>query len=417
MSAEKIGYDTAMLWRFVVWILIFLIPTNWFLQLSDSSQYLAGNRVDYLIPKLYPLELLLWGIILIALTKVTIRNKLCKRLKTISNGWWIVLALGLLSQLTSPIPELVLGWILKLGSIIGIRILAQDHLPKFLDRTLKQTVLIALQSTVFFQSIVALWQFWLQQNMAGYWFFGESNLHHFASISKVVISGREYIAAYGTTAHPNILAGILAVYLPLLLMLGLQQKNRISNIFTGAAVLLGIAALAVTFSISGWLTLVTCSLVIFWTDKQLVQKYTQLSGSLLVLSALALVSASLTVQVDILSVSRRLVLAQTAFKMWLSHLFFGVGMGHFTVFMEQYAPSNEVVRFLQPVHHVGWLWAAEAGAWGLSLAWRTRKYLTVSFAMLLPAATLDHYWLTQYNALLLLVLLPLLLKAFIRPQN
>jgi hypothetical protein len=88
----------------------------------------------------------------------------------------------------------------------------------------------------------------------------------------------------------------------------------------------------------------------------------------------------------------------------------GVGLNQFTSRVEQYTQIREVVRFVQPVHHLGLLWLAETGLLGLMfLLWVLleikNKKLILPILILLPIAVLDHYLLTQNQGLLLGVVL------------
>ncbi len=85
----------------------------------------------------------------------------------------------------------------------------------------------------------------------------------------------------------------------------------------------------------------------------------------------------------------------------------GVGLNNFTAEVEKYNRSDEVVRFVQPAHHVGVLWFADTGILGLCIVAflalkkiQLRKYVT-PLCILFPILTLDHYLLTQQTGLLL----------------
>ena len=398
-----------MRWHILIGAVIFLIPTNWFLKLTETFQYLAGNRVDYLIPKVYPLELIVAVAVLLLLSNRKRAQNLVQSLRAASPVWLGMLGVGIVWQLFSPRPVLAISWLLKLSLLALLVWLIGQHKKLLQSTSFKKTLLFALIGTILFQSAVTLWQFWTQGSVFGYWFLGETDLNYFANISKVSIQGREYIAAYGTTAHPNILAGILAVYLPIVVLLNRIIKNTgITKTLSLLALGLGGLSLLLTFSISGWLTLGTCSAVMLAGKHTAIKKYQRISGGLLVASGLAWWGIGFTsMNSTQLSISRRITLTQAALHMWLAQPFFGAGLGQFTLFLEKFSATTEVVRFLQPVHHVGLLWLAETGVWGLALLWKARRYLLLAGAALLPALSLDHYWLTQYNALVLFALVPL----------
>ena len=105
--------------------------------------------------------------------------------------------------------------------------------------------------------------------------------------------------------------------------------------------------------------------------------------------------------------------------MFQDNLMLGVGLNTFTAKVESYTSNPEVVRFIQPVHHIGYLLVAETGLLGivlmasvLILLIRHKKIKDTSlfnkrflFLSTLPIMVLDHYLLTNQTGLLLLVLL------------
>jgi hypothetical protein len=112
-----------------------------------------------------------------------------------------------------------------------------------------------------------------------------------------------------------------------------------------------------------------------------------------------------------LSLSRRVTLNQAAIAM-IDQRPQGVGLQAFTTQLERVSQSREIVRFVQPVHHLGLLWLAETGllglvALGVGLIYLKRAQPTwltgviLAAIWLLPVASLDHYLLTIQTGLLL----------------
>lgn len=123
---------------------------------------------------------------------------------------------------------------------------------------------------------------------------------------------------------------------------------------------------------------------------------------------------------DNLSLTRRTTLNQAAFGLWEVRPLLGVGLDQFTAQVETAQPTAEIVRFVQPVHHVGLLILAEIGVVGILLNmlflatiyrhlkrsqqhtfWAIMPYVAVAF---LPLATLDHFlWTQQIGQLTLII--------------
>lgn len=406
-----------MVLALVLAAVIFFAPTNWFLQLSDQHAYLTGLRVDYLIPKLYPVDLLaLMGLVLGSFggNSEGIFGKL--RISTIFNRKNLlmigVIFAFVLSQALSNLPILAATWVLRILIYCGFAWVLSKNLPKLQKNQVSKVIFLALILAVIFQSIVGIIQFTRQSSVAGYWFFGETNLNYFANIAKVVLSGRELITAYGTTAHPNILAGLIAVFLAIIWrVFWLRNSLLITKIAFLLTLILGLAALALTFSVSGWLTFLSAGLVVNWPQTKISKLYQKIAVWILIAAGaiIAIANNFLTPNNNLpISISRRIFLAEAALKMWLNNLLTGVGLGQFTPNLEKFTVGKEVVRFLQPVHHALGLWLTETGLIGAVLAAKSRKPLGLAIAVTLPSLIWDHYWMSQPNALLIFMLLPIL---------
>ena len=111
------------------------------------------------------------------------------------------------------------------------------------------------------------------------------------------------------------------------------------------------------------------------------------------------------------SLTRRVYLTKAALAMSAEHPLFGVGLQGFTTQVERYAPTKEVVRFVQPVHNTILLVLTETGLLGilavltaLTLATpNTRKNLLYAAALTNPILFLDHYVYTLQTGQLTLL--------------
>ena len=368
--------------------LIFLTPSNLFLKFFENVAFVNGLLVDYLIPKIH-----LSDIILIVLLFAT-RFKFGKfALLPI-----VLYCLLLIVQLITPHPVVAILQLVKVGIFVA---LLHSLAPIGLDsRILKRALIVTLT----FQSLVGLWQIITQTSLAGYWLLGEPELTSLG-ISSISIAGREFIPPYGTTAHPNILGGILAIFSVLLLK---SSKSKKIHGFLA----LPMFVLLFTFSISAWLALLT-GVVLLWIpyiyhthEKKL------LSIAAIIFIVTPVLISLVTTTTDHPSITRRAYLTQASMNMIIANPFKGVGLQQFTVQAEHFSPTREIVRFLQPVHHVGLLWISETGLLGLVLflvvVWKLR--FNPAALMLLPIAVLDHYLLTVQSGLLLGFITLLLLR-------
>jgi hypothetical protein len=278
----------------------------------------------------------------------------------------------------------------------------------------------ALFFTLFFQSTLAIFQFYSQRPLFGYLFFGETAILKPFGINTGFLLGSERILPYGTTPHPNILGGILAIYL----ILGwyLIKKNNYQARSNKTIILVSgttLWALFLTQSISAWLTLVLASSILFIKPiSQIIINHATtilLLGGLMFALVPVLINQAASDHPSNQSLQRRSYLNLAAFKIIVDQPLTGIGLNQFTNRVEEYSNVREVVRFVQPVHHLGLLYLAETGLLGMSLVaavlTKTRQNkLILPFLVLLPIATLDHYLLTLNQGLLLGVLVLTILE-------
>lgn len=413
----------AQLSTLLVSLLIFFIPANWFLKGWEETAFVRGLFVDYLLPKLYVTDLILLALIGIA-GWLTWQHRPFK----ITRQWrnrWLLWGFGVVVFVTSqlwisPVPA-TLWFMAKLALVLA----GGWALSTLWPRLNQSVIMTAIASTILFQSGVALYQHWAQHSLAGYWLLGEPALPSAIGLAASTINGVIRILPYGTTAHPNILGGVLALYmlmlLPWLLKLWRQLYDRKANWLVvasyGLPLVLGLWTILLTHSLSALITLGIGLLVLGWRmlnphfGEHTVQRL--LIGVCIVgglIAAPAVVFGVRNSYADVTSISRRAFLNQAALGMIVTHPITGIGVNAFTINLEEYALTPEVVRFIQPAHHVPLLWWAETGLIGSSLVlftfWLWLKWFhntnwVWAVLVLTPALAFDHYLLTLNTGLLL----------------
>jgi len=280
--------------------------------------------------------------------------------------------------------------------------------------------------TIIFQSLVGIYQFVQQTSVYGYNLLGEPNISSYLSLAKTTLQGRELVLPYGTTAHPNLLGGFLAIYLLTIWLVTFSAKNNPvwKSLLAILASITGTIALTLTFSVSAWLSL-GLGLATLVLKRQKI---------LLSLAAVIFIATPMMVYffaanglalpfMDQNSILRRSYLNTAAIRMGGSNPLAGTGLNSFTRYVEQYSPEREVVRFVQPAHHGGLLWFAETGLAGIVFlialfllikqnrqvkqnGWRGNILLAA--IILTPAFALDHYLLTLFPGMLLFAITTLI---------
>lgn len=388
---------------FLIAATIFLIPSNLFLKFGVNTAYVHGLLVDYLLPKFsasdIPIVLLfvLWA-------KEILRKKKWQKLKKPSLETAVLagcIAFLFGRQFFTEKPFAAVWFFIKLTEIVFFVIFLVTH------RKLLQSKIIhwTLYATLLFQSLLAIFQFHTQHSLfPNYIFLGEPNLSHPLFLAKASFGGVEKILPYGTTAHPNILAGFLALGVILFL-----QKNRSPKFFFLCTPIF--YALYLTQSLSAWLSLLIGLTILFCFPKKIphiLQKiFLPIFLFVLFFATPFFIHIFAQKYPDDPSLTRRDELNQAAISMIVVNPIVGVGLNNFTAQLENYHPTQEILRFVQPAHNVGLLSLAETGLLGVIIVYLVIKKqklsirLLLSMTVVLPIACLDHYLLTEQTGLLL----------------
>ena len=151
-------------------------------------------------------------------------------------------------------------------------------------------ILAAISIAAVFESIIGFLQFVLGKSV-GLWFLGETIFDSRTSgIAKVSVNGLNFVRAYGTMPHANILAGFLVLALLSFFYLFIREEKRYWKTLQVAGIFIVLTGLFMTFSRSGWITAIVSTLFLiiweFFSDK--VRR-----GNIIYLISLLLVSCLL----------------------------------------------------------------------------------------------------------------------------
>jgi len=414
--------------RFFFYLLIIFLPTQLGLHLWPQWASILGRRVDYLSPTVYFTDILIF---------LTLGSWIT------SSSFWLVQNLKRMLDKTSMTKQ-SLPTIYKLFFVIGLLVfgnilvatnksIALFHWLKFLEFVLLgyyiirtkpslSLIMCLLSLAVFYSSLIAIVQFFLQHAIGGpLWFLGERTFTNqtpgiaqinwcFPTLSQC----RLLLRPYATFPHPNVLGGYIAVTLPLAIYqlsnLPIIQftNKKITRLFFSITILLGIIALALTFSRSAW---IVGLLGIGWALFKFKSK-----NFILFLLIVFLLGVILVKNFDPMSESVvvRQQLNSAAITMWQHSPLFGVGLGNFLVELPKNLPSR-TIYFLQPVHNIYLLILAETGLVGLVafffLLWHVFRRVHWTFGIghwaffsLLLLGLVDHYLLTLQQGQLLFTL-------------
>lgn len=392
--------------------LVFLIPTQLSLHLWPEWAHVFGIRVDYLSPAIYLTDLII---------AVLLASWLLNKKPNLSKLTWFLglLILVSINLLISQRPQVsFLKWLKIFELFLLALYLVREKSFRF-----KNWLARPLMFSLIFFSLMAFFQFFYQRTLGGpFYFLGERDFSAATpGIALFSFLGRQLLRPYSTFPHPNALAGFMLV--SLILLLGVEFKNRQDNLLRKAAT--GFAGLSVLISLShsAWLTAFIVAIFYLLTRQySQLRKFVLLVPLILAASSILLLPLSRKLLVSTTGyseeVEKRLVLTESTGQMIATHPLFGVGLGNFVVRLPEFSVRPAVSWWLQPIHNIFLLVFAETGLLGLliflSLLFKTQSLrlrqwrLTIPLLTILLTGMVDHYWLTlQQNQLLFSLLLGL----------
>ena len=298
--------------------------------------------------------------------------------------------------------------LLKLAELffLGLYVKNNFSISQFLNFS------IILSFTIIYSSIIAWAQFLRQSSIGGLlWWLGERTfVSSTPGIAQVVLDGRLFLRPYAAFPHPNVLAGYLAVAMPLIMINQKPKTNssssdpepvegesrslvldcartirdyRALDILRSLSFILGITTLFITFSRSGWIaggTGIVISLLLFFfkalkQKKQESRRWLKGRNSLffIVLYSLFFVLflflgkerlGQLRFKSE--SLQLRQELNKVALAMIKKYPLTGVGLGNFIPSLAQFKKGLSH-KELQPAHNIYLLISAETGLFGLAL--------------------------------------------------
>lgn len=232
-------------------------------------------------------------------------------------------------------------------------------------------------ASVGFQAAIAMLQY-INQGSIGLHMLGEPFISpETPGVAKIDIDGNNILRSYGTFQHPNILAGYLVAGI-LFAFHRIRQKEYIAY----PIIILLVAALILTFSRSAFLALIIAFFVFISIKETKVSlKYVFLALSLLiffvVIFDLEQTIMSKVLLTDSASFDERVFYFSVAKKIMYTNPL-GVGLGNFTIIMQDFSGLKLAPWDFQPVHNIYMLLVNEIGFAGIVVFTSLLLYLAVS---------------------------------------
>jgi len=394
-------------------LLVSLLPLQLGRHFWPEWSYVMGLRVDYLSPTIYltdVLAVLVLGIWMLEKfraqspkPKVAIKN---------SNLFFITVVFVFLfaNSVFAQNQGVAFYKVLKIIEffLLGLYVAKSFSIFQF------PNILASLSLSVVYSSLIAFAQFLKQASLGGFfWWLGERTFNSGTpGIAKGDFFGHLLLRPYATFSHPNVLAGfVLSAFI--LSASFVYRKNK--TLFT-FYFLLFTFTIFISFSQAVWLVGLLLVLVVskdLKTNKWLKRL---VCGGAIFLLMLLLIKIPLFKEE---SFFQRVELAKTAFQLIKQKPLVGVGLNNFIVNLPRFQKGQTL--WLQPVHNIYLLVAAETGIvgliiflWFLFLTFKKllsscASILLYSYISILLLGVFDHYWLTlQQTQLLFAIVLGLI---------
>jgi hypothetical protein len=316
--------------------------------------------------------------------------------------WLFLLCLLITRQFFTPLPMVSL-WYLAKAIQLGLLVWLLSASRSIINHPLlRQVILLAL----LLQIGVASLQFFRQSALFNYAVLGETQLTGTINIARADFKAGEMILPYGTTAHPNILAGVVLILNLSWLQLQVKFKKHLGWL---ELTVVGLTSWVLFLSQSFTAILAFSLFLTVQSFPQLKKFSYQLASNLVLLLPLLIFLIPAQLQTE--SIFRRNFLNSQTLTVITGQPLAGVGLSMFaTTLKTPFANAGELIRFIQPTHNVPLLLLAETGLLGgVSMYLLAKKYLLKTdpawLVLLAVLVSLDHYLVTQWVGGVLLVLI------------
>ncbi len=407
--------------------LLALLPTQLGYHTWPSWAMVLGRRVDYLSPTLYLTDLSVLLILIFwlieSISQVKNHELGMKKLQQQVHVFIIHYSKFIIPFLLFAVLNIFYATNRMVAVYAWVKVLEYALLGWYIIRTKPKFLLIvgALSVGIFYSSIIAILQFIFQRSLGGpLWFLGERTFNSqtpgIAQIPWCFPAKANcplFLRAYGTLPHPNVLGGFLAVTLPLLFTL--RINDNMMKILKWIGLVVGTVALILTFSRSSWIVGMI-GILLYIGKKRNIKLFTPL----LLLAIFLFIFLGSTFHIYDESVIVRQQLNAASVKIFLQAPLTGIGLGNFLVALPHYLPSRQIY-FLQPVHNIYLLLLSEIGIIGIagvgiivfcllnhksSIKNKDSKFIIrYSLFSVLFLGLVDHYFLTLQQGQLLFTLL------------
>ncbi len=417
---------------FLLSLIIFTLPFNWFLKWDTDSAFLRGIKIDYLLPKIYLQDILLFCLAIYLLysykhrlafhLKQKISRLKIARIRHSKARTFSARLTNLTHCLANNLTPILF---MSLVLIVGLRTIATQQASSYagflqlvsatafayylykrfsFERLLK-LARPPLVAAGIMQSTIGIYQYIFHKSLVGYILFGEIDLSLPGAIARESFFGALRTLPYGTLPHPNILAGFLGVTC-IVAWLEIQLVRQRNKYLILKYLLLGLFLITALLTRS-WVAV--SGILLLFSSAYLTSRYR--------MSLLFCLYSIITITYHLLpkwsdyqsmietgnqSIIRRVKLNQAGFSVLHDHFWLGTGLNQSLKPMHTTYSMLTPADFIQPIHSIYLLWLVETGVIGgtltglvvLSLSKRTlNRHLIVDSTRSTSSAMNGSLWL------------------------
>jgi hypothetical protein len=264
------------------------------------------------------------------------------RLSPVLFWWGALILLGVMDVIVGPLRKFAMLEIIRMIKCYVLFFVVINELLRV--RKIAHYV-VALGVGVALQATCAIIQFLFKANL-GLQFLGEPAQETTDLTTKGTYAGHaDIFRAGGLFSHPNLLAGYMAILLPILIALLLSRVAFVYKAIAGLVIVLGLATMIITLSRSGWMSLAAAFIVLMAAahfHPHLRRRYRGTKTAILVISVVALALASGPIvkrltHSDPGAINFRFDMMDTAWAIIADKPIFGLGLNSFVPEMPVYS--------------------------------------------------------------------------------
>lgn len=381
---KKFYFDRVI--EYLLYGFVFFLPwqTRWIFYNADLNGFW-----EYGSGAVYAVEILLWIIFIIFaiykakqifyLEKIDQQNIIVKKSSVIVIVFLLLAGVSIFYSIN------------KLTTILFFIHLAEAVGLYFLVKNIKLNKIYFYWSFlggIFIQAAIGIYQFLMQTSFGSKWL--GAAVHNSYELGTYVVQTQteRWLRAYGTQAHPNILAAFIGLGLLFLVYLFVYERVKYSK-FVLSFVIVFSFALMTTFSKAASLSFLLCLFILFILlfKKDIFRKKFLIIGIVFFISSTVfsfIFSTPILSRInndnrlENLSYQQRLDQYDEA-KQIFAKAWFGVGVGNYTLAINKYVDANRQVWDYQPIHNVYVLSFVELGVWVVILIFTALYYLFKNF--------------------------------------